>query len=71
MILKEEERQKKIDRFNDAMHKMSQVSLAYQQGRLKHMAYAEQIDALIDASSWTREAFQMEVERRHKQLASR
>lgn len=66
MIPKEDD--KRLIRFNDALQKMSQVSLAYQQGQIKHMAYAEKIDALIDASTWSREDFQAEVERRRKSL---
>lgn len=59
---------KRAEFFRDALRKMSQISLLYQQGGIKHMDYASKIDATIDASGWSREDFQTEVERRRKNL---
>lgn len=59
------------ERFNDALSKLSQVSLAYQSGKLKHFDFANQMDALIDASGWTKQAFQEEVERRQQKLGNK
>lgn len=68
MIAKKEEDPKRLERFRDALQKMSQIALSYQQGQTKHMAYCEKMDATIDASGWTREDFQAEVDRRKKNL---
>jgi ribosome-binding protein aMBF1 (putative translation factor) len=68
MTVTAKEDPKRAELFRDALRKMSQISLSYQQGQIKHMAYAEKIDATIEASGWSREDFQAEVERRRKSL---
>jgi hypothetical protein len=69
MTKKEEEKKEKhLAHFRDALQKMSMVSLSFQQGKIKYVAYSEQTDALIDASGWSREDFQQEVENRRKKL---
>lgn len=65
------EEEKRLDRFTNALQKMSLISLQYQQGKLKHMPYCEQMDALMDASGWSRSDFQQEIERRRKKLGQR
>jgi hypothetical protein len=71
MSVSKEEDVRHSERFRDALQKMSQVSLAYQQSQIKHMDYAQKIDAIIDASGWSREAFQAEVDRRKKNLSQK
>lgn len=59
---------KKTEFFLSALSKMSELSLSYQQGKIKYMQYAEKLDAIIDASGWSRTEFQLEIERRRKNL---
>lgn len=55
-------------RFNDALKKMSNTALDYQCGRIKHVAYVDTMDAILDASGWAREEFHAEIERRKNTL---
>ena len=53
-----------INRFEEAIQKMANISLQYVKGTIKYVPYSEQMDALMDASGWTKDQFQKEIDRR-------
>lgn len=62
---------KKIARINAAIQKMSDVSLQYSQGKIKHIQYTESMDAIITASELSSDELQKEIEIRHTKLAQK
>jgi hypothetical protein len=57
-----------VERFNDALQKMASVSIGYRDGRVKHVQFSEQMDALITASGWSAGEFYKEIDRRRSNL---
>jgi len=57
-----------IDRFNDALNKMSTITIQYRDSQLSHKDYAIKMDAIIGASGWSQEDFYKEIDRRKQQI---
>ena len=56
-----------MDKFSQAVNKIASASASYRDSQIKHIDYASQCDAAIEASGWLPEDFHKEIqERRHK-----
>lgn len=57
-----------MNKFSQAVAKIADAATAYRDYRIKHIEYTSQCDSAIQASGWSPEDFQKEIEIRRRNL---